>query len=144
MKATGCGILFHVDSSLPGILIFLFLVRISASKKRFFMNWCRFLDHEYRFLNAIASCLILKKDFMAPIYRWGLTASRLQSHYYDTGCLLPLSPQEFLVLIWSTFEGWRSSRPWSHRMVLNPRPLDLEFSTLTTRPLKALKKQKSS
>ena len=62
------------------------------------MNWCRFLEHEYSFLNAIANYLI-QKNFMAPIYGWGSTVSRQQNHYFETGCFLPLSPQEFLVLI---------------------------------------------
>ena len=47
---------------------------------------------------------------VVPIYGFGSTVSRLQSHYYERGCFLPLSPQEFLVLIWSTFKGWRSSK----------------------------------
>ena len=32
---------------------------------------------------------------MAPIYGLGSTVSRLQTHHYDTGYFLPLSPQEF-------------------------------------------------
>ena len=39
------------------------------------------------------------KKFMAPFYGWGSTVSRLQSHYEETVYFLPLSPQEFLVLI---------------------------------------------
>ena len=62
------------------------------------MNWCRFLYHEHSLFNAIASYLILKKNFMAPIYGLGSTVLRLKSHHYDTGYFLPLSPQEFLVL----------------------------------------------
>ena len=35
---------------------------------------------------------------------WGSTFSRLQSHYKETVYFLPLSPQEVLILIWSTLE----------------------------------------
>ena len=47
---------------------------------------------------------------MTPIYRWGPTTSRLQSHY---------------VL----------RRPWGHPVVLNMGPLNWKSSVLTTRPL---------
>ena len=30
----------------------------------------------------------------------------LQSHYEETVYFLPLSPQKFLVFIWSTMKGW--------------------------------------
>ena len=39
---------------------------------------------------------------------WGSTVSRLQSHYEETIYFLPLSFQKFLVLIWSTSEGWKA------------------------------------
>ena len=39
---------------------------------------------------------------MAPLYGWGSAVSRLQSLYEEATHFLPLSPQEFLVLIWST------------------------------------------
>ena len=45
---------------------------------------------------------------MAPFYRWGSTASRLQSHYEETVYFLPPSSQKFLVFIWSTSEGWKA------------------------------------
>lgn len=38
----------------------------------------------------------------------GSPASRFQSQYKETVCFLPLCPQEFLVLIWSTTEGWKA------------------------------------
>ena len=37
---------------------------------------------------------IHKKNFTAPFYRWGSTASRLQSHYEETVYFLPLSFRE--------------------------------------------------
>ena len=67
-----------------GILIY-HGVGILAGKNKLFMNSCRYLGHEYYFLNAIVSYLILKKDIIAP-YGWISTVLRLQSHYYDTGC----------------------------------------------------------
>ena len=33
---------------------------------------------------------IFKKNFKAPFYRWGSTASRLQSHYEEAVYFLPL------------------------------------------------------
>ena len=48
------------------------------------------------------------KNFMIPFYRWGSPVSRLQSHYKETVYFLPLSPREFLILIWSTSEGWNA------------------------------------
>ena len=44
---------------------------------------------------------------MAPFYGWGLTNSSLHSHYEEIVYFLPLSSQEFLVLIWSISEGWK-------------------------------------
>ena len=42
---------------------------------------------------------VFSKDFMSTFHGWGSTVSRLQSHYEETGYSLPLTPQEFLVLI---------------------------------------------
>ena len=39
------------------------------------------------------------KNFMAPFYEWGSIVARLQSHYEEIVYLLPLSFQDFLVLI---------------------------------------------
>ena len=39
---------------------------------------------------------------------WGSTASRLQHHYWEAVYFLPISSQKFLVLIWSTLEGWKA------------------------------------
>ena len=50
----------------------------------------------------------LKKNFVVPFYGWDSTFSRLQSHYEETVYFLQLSPQEFLVLIWSTLEEWKA------------------------------------
>ena len=41
-------------------------------------------------------------------YGWGLTASRIQSHYEETVYLTPISPQKFLVIIWLTSEGLKA------------------------------------
>ena len=42
------------------------------------------------------------------VYGWVSTVSRLQCHYEETVYSVLLSPQEFLVLIWSTSEGWKA------------------------------------
>ena len=57
--------------------------------------------------------LTLRKNFMAPFWGWSSTVSKLQSHYDEPAYFLSLSPQEVLVLIWSTLEGWKASWPWS-------------------------------
>ena len=53
------------------------------------------------------------KCFMVPLYWCGSTVSRLQRAF--TGrqftYFLPLSPQDVLVLIWSTSEGWKAELP---------------------------------
>ena len=45
---------------------------------------------------------------MTPFYRWGSTASVLQSYYEETVYFLPFSSKEFLVFNWSTSEGWKA------------------------------------
>ena len=45
---------------------------------------------------------------MVPFYGWGSTVSRLHRHYEEAVYFLPLSSQNFLVLIWSTLEGWKA------------------------------------
>ena len=45
---------------------------------------------------------------MAPFYGWGSTTSRLQSHYEESVYFLPFRSQKFLILIWSTSEGWKA------------------------------------
>ena len=47
---------------------------------------------------------------------------------------LPKSPQEFLVLNWLAAKEWKTwkSRPWSHPVIFNLRPLCWETSVLTT------------
>ena len=54
------------------------------------------------------------KNVMAFSYGWGLTLSRLQSHYEEIVYFLPLSFQEFLALIRSISERWK------HEMTLEP------------------------
>ena len=45
---------------------------------------------------------------MAPFNGLGLIPPRLQNHYEETVYFLQLSYQKFLVLIWSTSEGWKA------------------------------------
>ena len=45
---------------------------------------------------------------MASFYGWDPTASRLDSHYKEAVYFIPLSSEEFLVLIWLTLEGWKT------------------------------------
>ena len=75
------------------------------------------------------------KKNLAPFYGWG---SIVSSHYEETVYFLPLSSQKFLVLIWSTSEGWKAESTleppgatwwfWTQAMVR-------DSNALTTRPL---------
>ena len=66
-----------------------------------------------------------------PFYGWGSAVSRLQSHYKETVYFLPLSPQEFLVLISSTFEGRKAKSTLEPPSGFEPRPLDLKTQAHT-------------
>ena len=71
---------------------------------------------------------------MTPFYGWGSIVSKQQSYYEETTYFLPLSPQEILVLIWSTLKGWKAVstlKPPLNGFEL--RTLDWESKTLTTR-----------
>ena len=52
------------------------------------------------------STLLNDKKYNDTFLWRGSTVSRLQSHYEETVYLLPLTPHNLLVLIWSTSEGW--------------------------------------
>ena len=49
-----------------------------------------------------------KNKFMTTFYGWDSAASRLQCHYEEGVHFLPLSSQKFLVLIWSSSDGWKA------------------------------------
>ena len=78
---------------------------------------------------------IKKKKTLWLFVMDGVQLSQGYSHYKETVYFLPLSPMKS----WYSFDWpWKDERqswPWSHPVVLNPGPLDWEFSTLTTRPL---------
>ena len=59
--------------------------------------------------------------FLAPFHGWSSNVSRLQSHYGETVYFLPLSPQEFVVLIWSTTEEWKAELNLKPPSVFEPR-----------------------
>ena len=54
-----------------------------ATNNNFFLK-----NHHYKLLN-----------FMTPFYGWGLTVSRLHSHYRETVYFLPLGAKEVLGFI---------------------------------------------
>ena len=45
---------------------------------------------------------------MVPFYGWNSTFSRPQRHYEEAVYFLPVGSQKFLLLIWSTWEGWKA------------------------------------
>ena len=95
---------------------------------------------------------------ITPFHGWGSTAARPQSHYGEAVCFLPHNPfswmgfncrmatkpllggillsttssQKFLVLIWSTSEGWKSESTLGPSVDLKTDTLDWESSVLTT------------
>ena len=79
------------------------------------------------------------KNFMAPFYGWGSTASRLVplrggSLHFATKLSQILPPRYSWYSFYRTWKDERLSRPWSHPVVLNTGPLDWKSSALTTRP----------
>ena len=68
--------------------------------------WIIFLHIRFKFMcewNFYINSL-KKTNFMATLYGWGSTVSRLQSHFEETVYFLTLGRQEFLVFIWLTSE----------------------------------------
>ena len=49
--------------------------------------------------NYFLKFIAVRENFMSPFHKWGSTASRLQIHYEETVCFLPISLQVFFVLI---------------------------------------------
>ena len=74
--------------------------------------------------------LLLKKNFGTPFYGWDSTVSRLHSHYKETVHFLPLGLQGFLVLIWSTLEGWKAVLTLEPPSGLEPDTPGLEIQHL--------------
>ena len=64
---------------------------------------------------------LLNLNFMALFYGWDSTVSGLQSHYEETFYFLPVSPEEFLVLILWKWMDERLSLLWSHPVIWNLR-----------------------
>ena len=60
--------------------------------------------------------------FMHLIYQLALKvySSQGQSHYEETVCFLPLSPQEVLVLIDQPWKDERLSQPWMDERLSQP------------------------
>ena len=66
---------------------------------------------------------------------WSSTIPRLQNHNEETFYFLPLSPKEFLVLIWSSSEGWKPESTLKPLSGFEPGT-----PGLTTRPLTILER----
>ena len=77
--------------------------------------------------------LVKKKNFIAPFYGWGLTASRLE--LLHGGSLLFTTKFPDITRTYFTRKDDRLSWPWSQPVVLNTGPLDWESRAFTTRPL---------
>ena len=72
---------------------------------------------------------------MTPIYRWGPTTSRLQSHYGKAVYFYHKVPRNSSQSFDRPRKDKRLRRPWGHPVVLNMGPLNWKSSVLTTRPL---------
>ena len=107
------------------------LLKETLSVSHIFIHITRQFTHSQLFGYIWIS--FFKKNFTAPFYGWGSTASRLEP--IQGGSLLfttkfPEIPGAF----WPQKDE-RLSQPWSHPVVLNTGTLDWESSTLTTRPM---------
>lgn len=69
---------------------------------------------------------------MSPFHGLDQTVSRVQRSYEGTVHFLVLSLLRFLVISNQSQKDKRLCQPWSNPLVLKPRPLVLEFCTLTT------------
>ena len=63
-----------------------------------FQNIGNFRSNIINDVKQILSRGVIKKT-LAPFYGWGSTVSRLHGHYEEIVYFLPLSPEEFVVLI---------------------------------------------
>ena len=69
---------------------------------------------------------------MAPFYGWSSAASRLEPLRGGSLIFTTKFPKFPDILFYRPRKDERLSRPWSHPVVLNMRPLDWESSALTT------------
>ena len=92
------------------------------------------------YLDIILIFLVVTKNlknpnFMAPFYGRGSTASRLEPVRGGSLLFTTKVPRNSWYSFYRPLKDERLSRPWSHPLVLNTKPLDWESSALTTRPL---------
>ena len=71
---------------------------------------------------------------MAPFYGRGSIVPRLQSYLEETVYFLPLSFQEFLLLIWSTSKGWKAGSTFKPPSGIEPGTPALGIQCNYTRP----------
>ena len=78
------------------------------------MKLLRKQENHDRKVIIMSNCVVYEKrqktttNLCLLFYEQGSTVSRLQSKYEETVFFLPLRHQKFLVLIWSTSEGWQA------------------------------------
>ena len=81
----------------------------------------------------VKRCLLIidfNKNFMAPFYGWGSTASRLEPLQGGSLLFTTQFPEIPGISFYRPRKDERLSQPWSHPVVLNTGPLDWESSTL--------------
>ena len=74
------------------------------------------------------------KNFTAPFYGWGSTASWLEPLWGGSLLFTTKSPEIFGTDFYRLRKDERLSRPWSYLVVLSMGPMNWESSALTSRP----------
>ena len=88
------------------------------------------------FMSLLTAPNVKNSDILATehfIFLKNVLEQAGKSHYKEAVYFLPLSSQKFMVLMWSTWEGWKWT--WIHVLVLNTGPLDWKYNDSTTRTL---------
>ena len=75
-----------------------------------------------------------KKNFTAPFYGWGSTASRREPLWGGSLLFNTKFPEIFGTHFYRLRNDERLSRPWSYLVVLSMGPMNWESSALTSRP----------
>ena len=96
---------------------------------KFLINW-----YVQLCLKLTPSKILFKKNFMAPFYGWGSTASMQQPLRRGSLLFTTKFPEIPGTQFIDLGRMKRLNQPWSHPVVLNMKSLDWESSVLNTRP----------
>ena len=112
----------------------IFVSKFKTDECFLFMNRFQFINWRHSKIVRRQSTLLKKSKTLRPLFMDGVQLPQGQRHFEEAVYFFPLSPQKFLVLTLPRKDE-RLSRPCSHPVVLNTRPMDWESSTLITTSL---------